>query len=75
MNADQFLAAFVAASAPNRVQMVQAVLKNTTDTRIHNLLSNLNYNDVSKRNAHSPDSIHYAAAMLRSFIGLKLVWT
>lgn len=72
---DQFLSAFIAAPAPTRVQMVQAVLRNTNDTRVHNLLASLNYNDVSKRIAHSPDSIHYATAMLRSFIGLRLNWS
>jgi hypothetical protein len=74
MNADQFLKAFIAAPAPSRVQMVQAVLKNTNDTRIHNLFASINYNDVSKRSAHNPDNIHYVCAMLRSFIGLTLKW-
>lgn len=71
---DQFLSAFLVVMPSTRVQMVQAVIRNTNDTRVHNLLANLNYNDVSKRNAHNPDSIHYACAMLRSFIGLKLQW-
>ncbi len=71
---DQFLAAFIAANGAARVQMVNTVTRNTNDTRVHNLLANLNYNDVSKRNAHNPDSIHYACAMLRSFIGLRLQW-
>lgn len=71
---DQFLTAFLAAAGPARVQMVNTVTRNTNDTRVHNLLANLNYNDVSKRAAHNPDSIHYATAMLRSFIGLRLTW-
>ncbi len=75
MNAQEFLVAFIAAPAATRVQMVQAILRNTNDTRIHNLFASINYNDVSKRNAHSPDNIHYVVAMLRSFIGLKLNWT
>jgi hypothetical protein len=74
MNAQEFLNAFVAAPAATRVQMVQTILRNTNDTRIHNLFASLNYNDVSKRNAGSCDNIHYVTAMLRSFIGLRLTW-
>lgn len=74
MNASDFLSAFVAAPAPVRVQMVQTILRNTNDTRIHNLFANINYNDVSKRSAHNSDNIHYVVGMLRSFIGLRLIW-
>lgn len=74
MNAPEFLVAFTSASSADRAQMLHRVTSSTNDIRIKNILSNINLNDVSKRNAHLPDNIYYAAAMLRSFVGLRLNW-
>lgn len=70
MSAAKFFSAFMASSPANRFQLIMRTTQaNSADSRIGNLLSNLNVNDTDPKNRTKADSIHFVCQQLQAFPG------
>ena len=65
---ESFLRSFVQAPAPQRPSVVEHVkTANWNDSRILNLVANVNYNDVSPKNRNQQDNIYWIVKQLGAF--------
>lgn len=70
MSVARFFSTFMSSSPANRFQFITRVSQvNSSDTRIGNLLSNLNVNDTDPKNRTRADSIHFVCQQLQAFPG------
>ena len=67
----KFRGRFLSLMPAERFQYIQQVTTRNNDTQITNLLSNLNVNDVDKRNSTRPDNIYFVTNQLAAFPNFK----
>ena len=70
MSVAKFFSAFMSLTPANRFQLIMRVNQaNSTDSRIGNILTNINVNDTDPKNKNKADSIYFACKQLEAFTG------